>query len=105
MAAVFRVVDEGGEVELLAEGGLVGVGDQLQVVDAGQGGRGWVVVWRGLGVGVPADDLRDARPTLRPAQYTVMSVRSNGSYGQPRVMGRAGGPGSPNSVSCLISDA
>jgi putative transposase len=29
----------------------------------------------------------------------------NGSYGQPRVMERAGGPGSPNSVSCLTSDA
>src|SRR5271165_3007558 len=64
IAAVLRVVDEGGEVELLAEGGLVGVGDQLQVVDAGQGGRGRVVVRRGLGVGVPADDLRDGAADL-----------------------------------------
>ena len=38
---------EGGEVELLAEGGGVGVGDQLEVVDAGQGGGRGVLVRRG----------------------------------------------------------
>ena len=35
----------------------------------------------------------------------LRGIPRNGSYGQPRVMRRAGGPGSPNSVSCLISDA
>ena len=35
----------------------------------------------------------------------LCGIRHSGSYGQPRVMERAGGPGSPNSVSCLTSDA
>ena len=35
----------------------------------------------------------------------LRGVQRNGSYGQPRVMERAGGPGSPNSVSCLTWDA
>jgi hypothetical protein len=63
-AVAAAAVVEGGEVELLAERGGIGVGDQLQVVDAGQGGRGGVLVRRRLGVGVPADDLRDGRADL-----------------------------------------
>ena len=35
----------------------------------------------------------------------LCGIRHSGSYGQPRVMERAGGPGSPNSVSCLTSNA
>ena len=44
-------------------------GDQLEVVDAGQGGGGGVLVRRGLGVRVPADDLRDG-----PADLAALPV-------------------------------
>ena len=36
----------------------------MEVVDAGQGGRGGVLIRRSLGVGVPADDLRDSAADL-----------------------------------------
>src|SRR2546426_11948275 len=60
-------VVQGGQPEFPGQGGGVGVGDELEVVDAGRlRGRRVVLVGRGLGVGVPADDLRD-RPADLPA--------------------------------------
>src|SRR6266568_7673481 len=63
VAAVRRggvAVVEGGQAELPGQGSGVGAGDEVQVVDAGQRGRLRVVlVVRGLGMGVPADDLRE----------------------------------------------
>jgi len=46
-----------------------------------------------------------ARRRVELAFDPLRGVPRNGSYGQPRFMRRAGGPGSPNSVSCLTSDA
>jgi len=48
-----------GQPELLAGGGLPGSGDQGEVVDAGVFDRRGILIGRRLGVGVPADDLRD----------------------------------------------
>src|SRR5207245_1416573 len=52
------VLGEVGEVEPDGRVGVIGVGEQLDVVDAGQRDRvGFDLRWR-LGVGVPADLLR-----------------------------------------------
>ena len=84
---------EGGQVQLPAEGGLVRVGDDLEVVDAGQFRGGGIFVGRGLGVGVPADDLRDgfpglggpaSRPSARSCRTGRRPARPSGRSGTGR---------------------
>jgi hypothetical protein len=74
--ALAVVAGHAGQAQLLSGAGLAGSSDQGQVADAGVFDRLRVFARRRLGVGVPADDLRDggARLPARPPHLQLGQV-------------------------------